>query len=149
LSAGLLDEAEAVIKKAIEINPQGGLLHCWLGRVHLSQGKVAEARAAFEREVIEFFRLQGLALIEHAQGRRSESDAAQRGLIDQYAGESAYQVAEVYAFRGEPDLAFQWLARAHAQHDPGLIGSKSNALLGSLHGDPRWQAFLEKMRLAN
>jgi TolB-like protein/class 3 adenylate cyclase/Flp pilus assembly protein TadD len=148
LSAGLLDEAEAVIKKAIEINPQGGLLHCWLGRVHLSQGKIVEARAAFEKEVIEFFRVQGLALIGHAQGRRSESDAALRGLIDQYASESAYQVAEVYASRGELDLAFQWLARAHAQHDPGLIGSKSNALLRSLHGDPRWPAFLEKMGLA-
>lgn len=148
LSADLLDEAEAAIKKAIEINPQGGLVHCWLGRVHLLQGKIVEARKAFEREVIEFFRFQGLAIIEHAQGRRPESDAALHGLIDKYASESAYQVAEVYAFRGELDLAFQWLARAHAQHDPGLIGSKSNALLRSLHGDLRWQAFLEKMGLA-
>ncbi len=35
------------------------------------------------------------------------------------------------------------------EHDPGLIGSKSNALLKSLRGDLRWQAFLEKMGLEN
>jgi TolB-like protein/class 3 adenylate cyclase/Flp pilus assembly protein TadD len=149
LRAGLLDEAKAVVKKAIEFHPQGGLLHCWLGRVYLAQGRIEEARAAFEAEVIEYFRLQGLALVEYAQGRRAKSDAALRGLIDKYAQESAYQVAEVYAYRGEVDVAFQWLERAYAQHDPGLSGSKSNALLRSLHGDPRWQPFLEKMRLAD
>jgi TolB-like protein/class 3 adenylate cyclase len=149
LSAGLLDEAEAVVKKTIEFYPQGGLLHCWLGRVHLAQGRIVEARGAFEGEVIEYFHLQGLALVSHAQGRRAESDAALRELIDKYARESAYQVAEVYAFRGEVDLAFQWLERAYAQHDPGLSGTKSNVMLRSLYGDPRWQPFLKEMGLAD
>jgi TolB-like protein/class 3 adenylate cyclase/Flp pilus assembly protein TadD len=149
LGAGLLDEAEAVVKKAIELSPQGGLLHAWLGRVHLAQGRIEEARAAFEAEVIEYFYLQGLALVEHAQGQRARSDAALRGLIDKYAQESAFQVAEVYAYRGEADVGFQWLERAYAQRDPGLSGIKSNALVRSLHGDPRWQPFLEKMRLAD
>ena len=148
LRAGLLDEAEAVVKKAIEFHPQGGLLHCWLGRVHLAQGRIEDACAAFEAEVIEYFRLQGQAIAEHAQGRRKKSDAALRGLIDKYAQESAYQVAEVYAYRREEDLAFEWLERAYAQRDPGLSGIKSNGLLRSLHGNPRWQPFLEKMGLA-
>src|SRR6266404_281772 len=147
LRAGLLDEAEAVVKKTIEFYPQGGLLHCWLGRVHLAQGRIEDARAAFEGEVIEYFRLQGQALAEHAQGQREKSDAALRELIDKYAQESAYQVAEVYAYRGEVDAAFQWLERAYAQHDPGLSSINSNALLRSLRGDPRWQPFLEKMKL--
>src|SRR5256714_309604 len=148
LRAGLLDEAEAVVKKTIEFYPQGGLLHCWLGRVHLAQGRIEDARAAFEGEVIEYFHLQGQALAAHAQGRREKSDAALRGLIDKYAQQSAYQVAEVYAYRCEADPAFEWLERAYAQRDPGLSSIKSNALLRNLHGDPRWQAFLEKMGLA-
>ena len=149
LRAGLLGEAEAIIKKAIEFHPQGGLLHCWLGRVHLAQGRIEEARAAFDKEVIEYFHLQGLALMEYTQGRREKSDAALRDLIDKYAQESAYQVGEVYAYRGEVDAAFQWLERAYAQHDPGLSSINSNALLRSLRGDPRWQPFLEKMKLAD
>ena len=98
--------------------------------------------------MIEYFRLQGQALAEHAQGRPEKSDAALRGLIDKYAQDSAYQVAEVYAYRGEADPGFEWLERAYAQRDPGLSGIKSNALLRSLHGDPRWQPFIEKMGLS-
>ncbi len=147
LGAGLLDEAEAVVKQAIEFNPQGGLLHAWLGRVHLAQGRIEEARGVFQGEVVEYFKLQGLALVAHAQGQRVESDTALHRLIDRHAQESAYQVAEVYAYRGETSVAFQWLERAYTQRDPGLSGIKSNVLLRSLHGDPRWQLFLEKMGL--
>jgi len=148
LGAGLLDEAAAVVKKAIEFSPQGGLLHAWLGRVHLAQGRIEEAREAFETEVIGYYYLQGLALVAHAQDREAESDSALSQLIDKHAQESAYQVAEVYAYRGEKDLAFQWFERAYAQRDPGLSSIKSNALLRNLHDDPRWRPFLEKMRLA-
>jgi adenylate cyclase len=73
---------------------------------------------------------------------------AARCLIDQYAQQSADQVAEDYGYRREADLAFEWLERAYAKRDPGLSSIKSNALLRSLHGDPRWQPFLEKMGLA-
>ena len=69
------------------------------------------------------------------------------GLIDKYAQQSAYQVAEVYAYRQEADPAFEWLERAYAQRDPGLSSIRSNALLRNLHGDQRWQSFLEKMGL--
>lgn len=149
LDAGLLDEAEAVLKGAIELDPPGGLLHCWLGRVHLAQGRTREARAAFEREVIRYFYLVGIALVAHAQGRPAESDAALRELTDEFAQENAYQIAEVHAYRGEADLAFQWLGRAYAQHDPGLSGAKSNTLLRILHGDPRWQPLLDKLGLTH
>jgi hypothetical protein len=40
------------------------------------------------------------------------------------------------------------MERAYAQHDPGLISMKVDPLLRSLHADPRWQPFLEKMGLA-
>jgi hypothetical protein len=58
------------------------------------------------------------------------------------------QMAEVYAYRREADLAVEWLERAYAQRDPGLSSIKSNTLLRNLHGDLRWQLFLEKMGLA-
>ena len=98
--------------------------------------------------MIEYFHLQGLAVVAHAQGRETESDNALRELIDKHAHESAYQVAEVYAYREEADLAFVWLERAYAQRDPGLSSIKSNLLLRNLRDDPRWRPFLEKMRLA-
>ncbi len=68
-------------------------------------------------------------------------------LIAKYQAESAFQIAEVCAFRGERDQAFHWLERAYSERDPGLTFLKGDPLLRNLEGDPRYPAFLKKMRL--
>jgi hypothetical protein len=45
--------------------------------------------------------------------------------------------------------AFEWLDRAYAQRDSGLIYTKVDPLLKSLHGEPRFAAFLKKLNLPN
>jgi tetratricopeptide (TPR) repeat protein len=148
LSAGLLDEAEEAINKALDLSPDSARMHYHLGRIRMDQGRLDEALAAFEREADET-RLLGLALIQHARREPEESDAALRELIEKHANLCALQVAQVYAYRGEADLAFEWLERAYAQRDSGLGEIVSSALLRSLHGDSRWQPFLVKMGLAD
>jgi len=59
----------------------------------------------------------------------------------------AFQIAEIYAYRGEADKAFEWLERAYKQRDGGLSQMKGDPLLSSLERDPRWHAFLKKMKL--
>jgi serine/threonine-protein kinase len=59
----------------------------------------------------------------------------------------AYQIAEIYAWRGQKDQAFAWLDRAYAQRDGGLTSLKSDDLMASLRPDPRFNAFLRKMNL--
>ena len=78
-----------------------------------------------------------------------EADAALADLIKSNADGAAYQIAEVYAYRGEKDQAFEWLERAHRQRDSGLVGLQVDPFLKNLHPDPRWNAFLHKMGLAN
>jgi hypothetical protein len=63
--------------------------------------------------------------------------------------ESTYGIAQVYAFRNQSDEAFEWLDRAYAQRNTGLISTKVNPLLQSLHKDPRFAAFLKKLNLPN
>jgi len=87
------------------------------------------------------------AIAYHALGRQKESDAALNELITKYRARGAYQIAEVYAFRNQSDEAFEWLDRAYAQRDSGLIGTKVEPLLKSLHNDPRFTAFLKKLNL--
>lgn len=60
--------------------------------------------------------------------------------------DAAFQVAEVYAFRGEVEKAFAWLDRAYAQPDGGFAAFKGDPLLGTLEADPRHKSFLEKLR---
>ena len=83
-----------------------------------------------------------MPLAYHALGRRSESDAALAALKSKHAGEMAYQIAEVHAFRGEADPAFEWLERAYDQRDGGLSDIKSDRFLRGLVGDPRYKALL-------
>ena len=45
----------------------------------------------------------------------------------------------------EKDVAFEWLNRAYAQRDPGLTYLQCSPHFRSLHGDPRWRAFLKTM----
>ena len=59
------------------------------------------------------------------------------------------QIAEVYAYRNDKDHAFEWLERARRQRDAGLPGLRADTLLPNLHDDPRWNAFLRTMGLAD
>ncbi|MGH9492554.1 MAG: protein kinase domain-containing protein [Terriglobales bacterium] len=147
LYAGRLEEAVAALKKGRELNPERPAAHVLLGRVYLAQSRPQEALAEMEREKETVWRLYGLTLAYHALGRKKESDAALAELIASPQGPWAFQIAEAYAFRGEAGRAFEWLDRAYAQRDVGLAFIKGDPLLKSLERDPRYAAFLKKMRL--
>jgi hypothetical protein len=84
----------------------------------------------------------------HDLGRTAESDKLLAELVKGFAGNAAYQIAEVHAWRGEREPAFVWLERAYVQRDAGLTLVKSDPMLEKLHGDPRFAALLRKMNLS-
>jgi tetratricopeptide (TPR) repeat protein len=92
-------------------------------------------------------KLSGEALAYYALGRREESDKTLNKLIAMHQNDSAYQIAEVYAYRRETDKAFEWLDRAYRQRDPGTPELKIGPLMKSLRQDPRYAELLKKMRL--
>jgi TolB-like protein/Tfp pilus assembly protein PilF len=140
-------EAETAFRRALELDPGGASRNYMIGRVLLPQGKKNAALRAMQQETDEGWRLAGLPLAFHALGRRRESDAALATLKEKYAGDSAYQIADVYAFRGESDLAFEWLQRAFDQRDGGITEIKSDRLVRGLVRDPRYKALLTKLKL--
>jgi hypothetical protein len=58
-----------------------------------------------------------------------------------------YFIAQVHAWRGESDQAFEWLDRAYARRDGSFFNLKSDPKLASLHGDSRYRALLSKLNL--
>jgi hypothetical protein len=58
-----------------------------------------------------------------------DADAALQTLIAQYAATDASSIAITYAYRNEKELALQWLERAYAQRDAGLIEIAGEPLL--------------------
>jgi tetratricopeptide (TPR) repeat protein len=145
--SGHQEEARVAINKALELKPGGSGFQLLLGLILLAQGKPQEALAAIQQETDHGWQLQGLALAYHALGRHAESDAALTELIANYQFDSAFQIAEVSAYRKDMDLAFEWLERAYTQRDSGLHLVKVDPLMNSLSGDPRYAEFLKKLRL--
>ena len=144
---GQLDEAAADCKKALELSPDVAASHMVLSQIYVMQGRPQDALPEIELERYPFIRASLYALAYYTLGRKKESDAALSELIAKYHAGGAYQIAEVYAFRNQSDEAFEWLERAYAQRDSGLIGTKVDPLLKGLHNDPRYAAFLKKLNL--
>jgi eukaryotic-like serine/threonine-protein kinase len=146
-AASRFEEAEQALRKALELAPQRIRTNALLALTALAQGRGDEAVAVAQLEPEEAYRLWALVIVHDAIGQGPESDAALRMLIEKYADDSAYQIAGVHAARNEADDAFAWLERAYTQRDTGLTGVKVEPWFRSLHGDPRWGAFLMKMGL--
>jgi TolB-like protein/Flp pilus assembly protein TadD len=144
---GRLSEAEEQFRKLLELRPGFGAAHCQLGKVLLARGKPEEALAAILQESSDVWRSICLPLAYHALGRHADSEAALGELTAKYAGDWAFQIAEVQAFRGEIDDAFAWLDRAFRQRDGGLSEMKGDPLLRNLETDPRHKAWLQKLGL--
>jgi TolB-like protein/DNA-binding winged helix-turn-helix (wHTH) protein/Flp pilus assembly protein TadD len=144
---GKLDEAEAALKKAHELRPDDFLSSTFLSKTYVMQGRPQDALPEIERVSYDPTRTFLYAIAYHALGRKKESDAALRELITKRQAIDPYLIAEIYAFRNQSDEAFEWLDRAYAQRDDGLIGTKVDPLLKSLHNDQRFAAFLKKLNL--
>jgi TolB-like protein/DNA-binding winged helix-turn-helix (wHTH) protein len=146
--AGRYDEARAALRQALDLNPQATDAHVILGQILIAQGKPQQALAEIEKESNEGGKLTGEVLAYHALGRKQDSNAALAGLIAKYDTSSAYQIAQVYACRGESDKSFEWLERAYDQRDTGLPLFNTEPLFKNLHHDPRYTDLLKKMRLS-
>jgi TolB-like protein/DNA-binding winged helix-turn-helix (wHTH) protein/Tfp pilus assembly protein PilF len=146
-AAGDYDKAEASARKALELNPQKTYDHFILGEILLARGRALESLTELKQEPAPFWKLTGQALAYHALGNNRESTAALTRLINDHQKYMAYQIAQIYADRGDADKAFQWLDRAYQQHDAGMRDLKIDPWLRGVRGDPRYAELLKKMNL--
>ena len=144
---GRYDEASTALQKALDLDPQQGFVHFQRGRILLARGRPQEALVEMQQETNDALKLAGEAMAYHSLGRQPASEAALKELITTHGSGAAYNVAEVYAYRGEADKALEWLNRAYEQHDSGLTYLKADELLKGLHEKPRYIELLKKMGL--
>jgi hypothetical protein len=86
-------------------------------------------------------------MVYHSLGKRVDSDAAIARMIKDQADGNAYGIAEVYAYRGQPDEAMHWLERSYTQKEPFLFFVKTEIAPTVPADDPRLKAFLKKINL--
>jgi TolB-like protein len=147
LEASRPEESAAAFRQLLDLNPVHAGGQASLAAALLFAGRTAEALDAVDKEIDENWKLVVLPSVYWALERRPESDAALLQLKEKYAAVSSWAIASNYAYRGDADAAFEWLDRAYRQHEAHLTWVKINPWLRSLHEEPRFAAFLLKMKL--
>jgi TolB-like protein/DNA-binding winged helix-turn-helix (wHTH) protein/Tfp pilus assembly protein PilF len=145
--AGRYKDGKTSLEKALDLNPQAAFAHANLSKILLAEGKPQQALAEIEKEPNDWEKLTDQAMIYHALGREQDSNAALAELVAKHRNDSAYQIAEVYAFRSESDKSFEWLERAYKQRDSGLPDIKVDPVFSSLRRDARYTELLKQLRL--
>ncbi|HET6163147.1 MAG TPA: tetratricopeptide repeat protein [Planctomycetota bacterium] len=139
-------EARGPIDRAFALNPESTFVKSSLVTLALLQGDGAQALAVARTAGPAWSQIL-TAMAEHTLGHAQESQAALDEVVAKYAHEAAYQIAGIYAWRGEKDKAFEWLDRAYAQADGGMAYIKTDLFLESIRSDPRFAAMVKKMGL--
>jgi len=143
--AGRFVESEAMYRRVLELAPHFWWARSSLAQALLAEGKREEALAMVQQDEDEEDRLLMLPILLQANGRNAEADETLKKLIakEKYP----YWVAMTYAYRGDHDLALQWLDRAYEMRDANLVLIVGDPLFKNIANDLRYKAFLKKMNL--
>lgn len=153
--AGRIANAEQEMIKLRELIPATqyapelyGILLVTTDRLEEALALTAEWPEGADRLYIRALALDGL-------GRRAEADTALRRLIKSDGAGEGFRIAEVYAYRGDADRAFEWLEtgkahmRASSWRSPGrrpLWLLEYSPFLKPLQAHPRWRAWYASAR---
>ncbi len=146
LHDGQLGPAREACVRALAIAPENIYARSYSILLSLREGQPKPALAAAQLLPDEEARLASVAIAAHLAGEELKAQQALDELKRKFGKEAAYEVARVYSWQGQPDAAFEWLARAFAQHDSDLCSLKVE-LSRSLSSDRRWAPFLARMGL--
>jgi TolB-like protein/DNA-binding winged helix-turn-helix (wHTH) protein/Flp pilus assembly protein TadD len=144
-----LAEARPLYEKALVIAPSSYHARFNLGELELLEKQPEKALSDFQLTDDHLFRLAGLAKAEYALGHLDAARHALEQLLAEYEKNkfAEWQIARVYAWRGENDLAFKWAERAYAHRDTGITWIKIETDFRALRSDARYLALLHKMNL--
>jgi tetratricopeptide (TPR) repeat protein len=123
-------------------DPQGTFV---LATALLAKGRSGEALRAVAATASDDPFVLPIVAAATAATDRAASDRALATLAAKYGSNAQYQIAEVHAWRRQPDLAFAAIARAWDGLDPGLLGVKTDPLLAPIRTDPRYGEWLRKI----
>jgi eukaryotic-like serine/threonine-protein kinase len=141
------------LRRALTMDPTAEETHRLLGLVYLEQGLHDEAAASF-KEAISLSQnkaqaFAGLGQVAARRGRVDEARVILKEIHDHVHGRYVSPVAltKLYATLGDSDAAFDWLEQAHRERRGWLAYLKIEPTLDPLRPDPRFQRFVERMRL--
>jgi TolB-like protein len=144
---GKLDEARQALGKAIELEPRAIYNHHLLAILEVLRKDPAAAGKAADAEPAGPWQDFALALAAQIGPDRTQADQRLQECITQHAEGWAFQIAQLYALRGEAAPMFQWLDKAWQARDPGMQALLYDPLLLRYRNDPRYAALAKQVGL--
>jgi tetratricopeptide (TPR) repeat protein len=147
LRVGRIDDAFDAYDRVRAINPDHWRLKLLLGRVYMMRGDLENALLETEKSPDRYFYRHQKATILYMMGKETEAQALINELLETSADDLPGAMANVYAWRGEGDSAFEWLEIAYEQGDTLPDFFLGHLFWRKLTGDPRYSAHVEKIGL--
>ena len=138
------DDAVASIRSSLELDPERAYAQRWLGMALILKGEPQAAMEVMQQIPDEVHRRKGMVLAHYALGQQAESDALLAEWMEEDGKLTPFHVAYTLAYRGDSDLAFEWLGNA-ASGDASVSTAAVHPFLLKLHDDRRWLPFLESI----
>jgi TolB-like protein len=145
--AGRYADSVSAFHELLAMQPDFAWTHAYLAKTLIIQGNSAAALEAAERESIPSLQLAFQSIALQAAGRKADAEKSLQLLLGDWSDTAAYYIAQVYAYRGQNELALEWLERAYKQKDIGLDEIVGEHIFRGLAGDPRYKTFMRKMNL--
>ncbi len=154
---GRFDEALVYANKNLKHSQSESQSGGWYGRVwnphylvmriYLQQGKSEDALTEANKIIDHELRTFCHALIYPTTQNKKEADLALEGFLGKYKDTNTFNIAEIYANRGEIDKAFAWLEKAFVKRDTEMRWLNTSPWLKKIHNDNRYDAMLAKVKL--
>jgi len=143
-----LDEAEACYILLLDLNPSHHNAHGHIAKIYLAQNDFERALKEIEKLEEPFWKSWATLLVYFCARSSSNMEEELQQFISDNQGNSAFQIAQLYAAQHLPDETFGWLEKAYEQRDSGLAQSLlSDGMLRILYDDPRWEPLVDKVGL--
>jgi Tfp pilus assembly protein PilF len=146
-AVGQFEEAEQAARQAVAVAPGSSFIAAGLMLIQIQRGETSAALGSAQQAPPDIWRDIALAFALQGGDDRAAADAALKDLIEKSADGSAYQIAEVYALRKEPENMFRWLDRAWDTRDSGIGRLLTDPFILRYRDDPRFAAFCKKVGL--
>jgi serine/threonine-protein kinase len=148
------DEAIEELRKTLAMNSEflGARLVLWWA--YIAKGAYDQALADIRREVerpgLRTIKKLTLAYACAASGNAEEANGILWELEPKLAEENRLVLLSAILFTamGEKDRAFEQLERGYQLREPGLLFIKVAPWADSLRSDPRYEAFVEKLKIS-
>jgi adenylate cyclase len=145
------DESVAQLRKTLEIDPTFFYAHYNLGIALQARGDLSGAIAEYEKAKQLGDNTTVSTLCAAAKAQAGDKDAARRMLseldeISKHREVVGYLRALLYLSLNNKDEALRWLEQGYEERDgSNICWVKVDPLLDSLHGDPRFEALVQKV----